>query len=126
MSERARWQLITDRSQLPPLIEEAARDNHRVLWPTHIAMKGDEIAGYASLGTVALVNLWSHSQRMTARDSLTLWKEMEQNARAIGFPAICVPCSPDSPFRPLMPRMGYGFVMESGFFIKSLNPKGGQ
>lgn len=123
MSERATWQPITDRAQLEPLVAEAARDQHRVIWPTHLAIKQGEIAGYASLGTVALVNLWSHSQRMTNRDSITLWREMEQKARAIGFQAICVPCAEHSPFRPLMPRMGYGFVMESGFFIKSLNPK---
>ena len=125
MSARANWQPITTAAEVQNLRAAAAADDHQVIWPTHMAVKAGVITGYASLGAVGLLNLWSHSKRMTARDSLTLWREMEAKAREIGFPALCVPCGNGSPFRPLMPRAGYELAMESGFFIKNLNPKGG-
>lgn len=124
MSARAQWQPITEAAQIQNLRAAAAADDHDPICPTHLGIKAGVITAYASLGAVGFLDMWSHSQLMTARDSLTLWREMETKAREIGFPALCVPCAAHSPFRPLMRRMGYNFVMESGFFIKPL--KGGQ
>jgi hypothetical protein len=120
VGERARWQPLRTRAELEALVREAARDDHQVVWPTHLAMKRGEIAGYGSLGNVALLNLWSHTQRMTARDSITLLREMEAAAAHAGYPAVCVPVTADSPFRKLMARLGYNYVMESGFFLKNV------
>lgn len=122
-SDRAKFQPLRTAAELEALVLEAAQDNHMVVWPSHLIEKRGEIAGYASFGNVALINLWAHSQRMTSRDSLTLWRQLEHAAAAAGYPAVCVPCASNSPFRPLMARQGYQYLFESGFFVKELKPK---
>lgn len=122
ISNRAVLRPLANRDEYDALVKAAAADDHMVVWPTHVALKDGEIVGYASLGQVALLNIWSSTEKMTARDSFTLLRTLENELAAAGFPAVCAPCATHSPFRPLMSRMGYRFLFESGYFIKALQP----
>lgn len=91
--------------ELEVLKENAAADGHGVWFPTHVAVKDDEIVGYLSIGHVPVILTWQHTKKFTAIDSV----------KAIGFvegalcnaPAICFPCDPESPYMRFLPKAGY-------------------
>jgi hypothetical protein len=116
-SPQAREQLAKD---LAGLRAEAKDDHHDVMAPTHIVEQDGKIIGYASIGAIPMVNLWLSSKQQRPRDAMSLLNMVENAAAAGGFQVICVPCGDVSPFRKLMNRFGYNYLMESGFFTKKL------
>lgn len=111
---------IADVRELEALAAAAKADDHDVLFPTHIARKDGEIVGYASIGALALVNVWAHSQRLRARESLTLLNLVENVAHALGQRTVCMPCAEQSPFRPLLPGLGYKNLGSASFHVKGI------
>jgi hypothetical protein len=103
----------------------AAADNHVVVDPTHVLKRGRgasaEMVGYAGIQHLACLHVWVDSRRVRARESLELLNLGENLAAGLtGQRKLLVPCSAESPFRPLLPRLGYQFLGESGFFVKEV------
>lgn len=110
-SENIRWlRPIRDREAevLAPL---AKADNHALIAPTHVFVKGAELIGYASVGMVPLVLPWFDTRRCKAADSLYFINQME-NLVANAMPQngqdlLCVPFVETSPFAPYIAKLGY-------------------
>jgi hypothetical protein len=98
----------------------AGADNHTVWGATHVAELNGEMIGYASIGAVPMINLWLNSKVPRPRDAISLLNMVENEAARAGFRVVCIPCDAKSPFRPMMERFGYRFLMESGYFTKKL------
>lgn len=103
-----------DKSEIPMvqqlverLVNEASRDNHTVLAPTHIMMRGDEILGYLSLGGIATVQCWFKSSVKNPRHSKDMIKHGETVFRERNVQTYVVACAEESPFTPHMERMGF-------------------
>jgi hypothetical protein len=116
-SPAAREQLARDLAQLKA---EAKDDAHDVMAATHVVEQDGKIIGYASIGAIPMVNLWLSSKKQRPRDAMSLLNMVENAAANMGLQVICVPCGNISPFRKLMNRFGYNYLMESGFFTKKL------
>lgn len=117
---------ITSQAQVDALTKIAAADGHRVLAPTHVFVKGDEVIGYASICAMlplfppgappraTQINVWFHSQRFHARDSFNIINVLENIAwNGCPAPALIVPCTKESPFYKHMPALKYSPVMET-------------
>lgn len=104
--------------ELAAVLEAAREDHHAVLGATHLVRKAGEVVGY--LGVLPMFNVWLHSDRMSARDSFTVIREMERLGRLAGHGLICVPCAESSPFRPYMERLGYQCLGQSTLNLKKL------
>lgn len=110
---------ISSREELEALERAAAADNHSVLAPTHLVVRGGDIVGYASIGGIPILNVWVDSQRVKARESAYLLNAAENVAAATGVRRILLPCSQESPFHPLIEKLGY-----TRLGVTSLNVKG--
>lgn len=104
--------------ELPALERAAAADAHRVIAATHLVEKDGAIVGYASVGSVLMLNTWVARGRVTARESFALLRECELKLAAQGAEYICLPVGMDSPFRPLVAGLGYTPLGESGYNLK--------
>jgi len=100
--------------------EAAARDSHRVVGATHLIEKDGLVVGYASLGGVPLVNVWLDSQRVSPRESVSLLNLGENLLAAQGSAAVLMPCAEQSPFSPLMGRLGYERLGPTTLYMKGL------
>lgn len=98
----------------------ASEDNHRVLAPTHVVTKSDEIVGYLSLGAVPVVHVWMDTKKVKVRDTLAVLTTMENIASNKGWGLICLPCSDQSPYLPFMDKFGYANLGKMNFCIKAL------
>jgi hypothetical protein len=87
-----------------PLIEAAKEDGHGVFYPTWVLEKNKEIVGYYSVA-VPMILCWQHSKKMNAMDSMKELGHMEGSVG--GFPMVCLPCDPASPYNRFLPRQGY-------------------
>ena len=66
----------------------AAADGHGVIHPTHAVVRGDEVVGYTSLGSVKLVFAWLDTRKLSAPETLQViahagsrWRNSLANAR---------------------------------------------
>jgi hypothetical protein len=99
--------LLRSQEDLRKLVDAAAADRHTVLAPTHIVRQGPDIVGYAGLGSVTVLNTWLDTQRVSPRESSYLLAVAENAAALAGVKRLLLPCSEQSPFHPLIERMGY-------------------
>jgi hypothetical protein len=116
---RVAFEPIAGPEQVKDLLLAAAADDHIVIAPSHVARLGDDLVGYASIGSIPVVNVWLDSQRVKAIDSLRLLRAAEQASRDMGIRQWLMPCAHTSPFYPHMERLGFKRL---GF--ASLNWKG--
>lgn len=114
------WVRAVRADEVESLAREMAADQHsgaqRI---THLAIKGGQIAGAFSVGNVALVMAWAHTQRAKARDSLVALNVVE-NLVAAAYPGreICVPVEESSPFAPVMGKLGYRDLGQARLWVK--------
>lgn len=101
-----------------PLKEVAKADNHTLLFPTHVIRRSGEVVGYCSMGGMPILNTWVHSERVRARESAMLLNVAENVMRATGSKAVVTPCSADSPFFPLMEKLGYSRMGQTTLNLK--------
>lgn len=100
-----------------------ADGSHWLISPTHLVMKRGEIAGAVSvgamtIGTTPLVAQWFDTKRMQARDSLGIINTVENVVRAGGHTQGAMLSAKNSPFVPLLPRMGFELICELGLWLK--------
>ncbi len=98
----------------------ASADGHAVIAPTFLIEKGPQVVGY--LGLVPSVLVWLDTQRTNVRDSLCVMNFYENVLRQANSEIIGVPCVPNSPLKPFLPRVGY---VDSGatLFLKNINER---
>jgi hypothetical protein len=105
---------------LAQLRERAAADNHPVLAPTHIMLRGGKICGYLSLGSLPTVQAWFDTQHKHAADSIRMIEHGETIIREQGHPAYAVCVAETSPFQPHMERLGFKLMGTTQIWIKEL------
>lgn len=105
--------------QLPALRAAAAADgDHAVIHPTHRVDRAGELVGYASLGRVRLFFAWLDSQKLSAPESFSAWRQAEAILRQQNAGPIALACGPDSPLKPFVTKMGYRFAGDCGLYLK--------
>lgn len=111
-----------DPAEFQRLQELAAHDKHGVFAPTHpIRMGvGGELAGYFSVGAVPLVLAHLSTQDLSSRDSFNLINNVENLVALNNYTAVCFPVPRQSPFHPLMEKMGFLNLGEYDLFLKNL------
>lgn len=92
---------------VPILQELAAADGHIVLSPTHVILKGEQMVGYVSSGSIPSVLVWMDTQRTAVRDSLAVENWFCNHLASIGARQLILPCTDKSPFQPFLKRVGY-------------------
>lgn len=98
---------LSSKEDAQKLILLAREDEHTVLFPTHLVTKHGEIVGYGSINAMPMVNVWLHSHKVKARDSLHLLNIAENIAANAGLKQFVMPCSQHSPFFPHMEKLGF-------------------
>jgi predicted GTPase len=86
--------------------DAAEKDGHRLLMPTHAAVKGDVVVGAVTLAGAPIVAFWSHSQSATPRDTLAVWQQSQALLAERCPNGFAVLCTPDSPLREYLERVG--------------------
>jgi hypothetical protein len=102
------------------LTEAASADNHTVLFPSHVFVKGEEIVGYASVATMPVLNFWADSTKLHAADSVRMIEQGEAVCSHAGIRTMIVPCAEDSPFAAHMERLGYTKLGTTVLYRKEL------
>jgi hypothetical protein len=106
-------------ADLPELRTLAAADRHKVVAPTHVAVNAGEIVGYASIGALPAVVCWTDSRRTVKTEGFRFLREVEGFA-AERYQDIMLVCTPHSPFRPFLERVGYQFLGNADFLQKKV------
>jgi len=112
---------IKAEDELKYLKQVAADDNHTVLYPTHLVKRAGAIIGYASVCKTPVVQWWAHSEKMKARDSLTIQTQLEAVLRNAGLSNYVMPCAENSPYFDKMEKLGYIKLGNQTLFFKDLN-----
>lgn len=111
---------VRNADDLKAVAQAAAADNHKVIAPTQMVMRGDAVVGYASIGAIPLVHTWVDSRRVRARESFGLLNFAENLVANSGVGSLIVPCWEGSPFSPLMERMGYRKLGTTTLWVKGV------
>ncbi len=97
---------------LPALFAAANADKHRIISPSHVALRDGQPVGCFGVFLPTLF-FWSDSKN-SARDTVTLI----QAAEKAGGHAFVAPCQPDSPMHPLMKRRaGWELLGNADLFL---------
>lgn len=98
----------------------ALKDDHLVMAPSHLVRTEDsEIVGYFGIGNIPLLHCWLDSQRVRARDTVSLAQTTENMLWAAGATVIGCPVSPISPVYPHMARLGWHHLGDAQLHIKT-------
>jgi len=111
---------LRDDEDLLRLQRAAAADNHLVLAPSWVIEKGGDVAGYIGLNSLPIYQGWFHTRRMQARDSLTVFNQVENLCRMRGGREVVLLLPQSSAFREIMSRFGYRHVDTVGLHWKTL------
>lgn len=120
IKERARLVPIRDNETVKRLFEAARADDHMVIAPTHVMLRGTEIIGYLSLGAMPVVQSWFDSKTGHVLDSLKMIEMGEVVMASQGVTAYQVAVSESSPFAPHMERLGYKPVGKTVLWQKQI------
>lgn len=120
LKERARLVPLKDNVTAKRLFEAAAADDHMVIAPTHVMMRGEQIIGYLSLGAMPVVQSWFDSKSGHVLDSLKMIEMGEAILASQGAQVYQVAVSENSPFAPHMERLGYTKVFTTTLWQKQL------
>lgn len=119
----ARLVPLTTVEQFKALQDCARQDNHIVVCPTHLVVKGEQIVGYGSVGKVPMLNCWVHSKHVNKFESIRLLREAETMLADRGAEFVILPVAKESPFRKFVKKLGYIVLGEAGYNIKRLQSK---
>jgi hypothetical protein len=106
-------------------IKRAARaDGHLVLAPSHVVRNdGGDVVGYFGIGNIPLLHCWMDSQRIKARDTVSLAQTTENMLWATGARVIGCPVHPSSPMFRHMGRLGWMDLGQALLHIKTVRTK---
>jgi hypothetical protein len=121
----ARLVPLTTVEQFKALQAYAAQDGHIVVCPSHLVMKGSQIVGYGSIGSVPMLNTWVHSKHVNKFESLRLLREAETMLAEGGAKFVILPVAASSPFRKFVGKLGYTTLGDASYNIKRLKPQAG-
>jgi len=111
---------VTDELRARLVAVAAADGFHRVIHPTHAAVRGGAVIGYVSCGAAALLFGWMDTRTATARESFTVWRNAEAIMQRAGHRIVCLPCEAQSPFMPFVSKLGYETLGAARFNLKEL------
>ena len=106
--------------RVPALQAAAAADEHKAYLPTHLVTRQEEIIGYISLEQASFMMIWLDSKRVHARESVLVLNTIENTLRLVGRKHLVTTCSTQSPFRPVMPELGFTRWGAAEFYHKEL------
>lgn len=98
----------------------AEEDEHKVFFPSHSIEKEGELVGYIGLNSMPLLRMWMHTRKMTTRDCVMAMAVAENMLRASGVASMGCLISRESPFLPVVGKLGWTAVGESVVHLKSL------
>jgi hypothetical protein len=107
-------------AQIEAVKAAAAADNHTVLAPTHLMLKGEKLLGYLSIAGLPNVHAWFDSKHPHALDSLKMIEMGELTLREKGVSAYSLLCAEESPFTPHLERMGFTKLGTTVLYLKRL------
>ncbi len=116
----ARLVPLTTPQEFKDLQRYAAEDEHIVVVPSHLVMKGSQIVGYASVGSVPMLNCWVHSKHVNKHESVRLLRECEDMLAERGAQFCILPVAENSPFRPYVNKLGYTTLGSASYNLKQL------
>lgn len=104
------------------LVQAAKEDSHSVVFPTHVLKKDGKVVGYFSLAPNAMptVLAWLSTKEVPSRESFHLINAIEYQVSVNGGQAIMWPVPENSPFFPLMEKLGYKNAGQYYVFIKKV------
>lgn len=105
---------------LTQLKARAGADDHVVIAPTHVMLRGGDVIGYLSIAGMPTVHAWFDSTIKNPRHSRNMIAHGETALRESGVRQYFVCCAKSSPFFPRMAELGFQWVGETNFFAKSL------
>jgi hypothetical protein len=100
--------------------DAAAADNHTVIAPTHLMVKGEKLLGYLSIAGLPNVHAWFDTKHPHALDSLKMIEMGELTLREKNITAYSLLCAEESPFTPHLERMGFTKLGTSVLYLKRL------
>ena len=88
---------ISSEEEKIQVYEEAKKDGHGVLMPTHIIKKEGDIVGSFCLFSPTIY-WWMHTTKVKARDSLSIFQTMSALLANEGVTNSILPCQRESPY----------------------------
>jgi hypothetical protein len=103
-----------------PEIQRLGKENKTVpFFPTEVIVRNGKILGWVSQSAVPVIFPWT-SKEVRAKDSVVLLSIVEGVQRRLGAPGIIFPCHLDSPFYPVMGKLGFTQGKNVDIFFKEL------
>lgn len=85
--------------------------------PSHVLMANGEYIGYWAMNTVPFVLAW-HRKDMNVRQTIAAFNAVDAIMSDRGTPVYMVPLAEDSPYCPLMEKLGFSEVGSAKIYIK--------
>ena len=109
-------QPIREENKLSQVIDAMKKADDGVSNPTHAVLKDGRIVGAFSFNNVCL-QFWLNEE-CNSRDSLLAGICMNAMAQDRGIESYVIPCRKESPYYPLMERLGYRKIENVDLFYK--------
>ena len=99
----------------------AERAGFSAVSPTHYVEKAGDVVGSLSVGGLPLFSYWCDPGKVNSRDSYQILQQGEAVASDRQLGAVAMFCEYDSPYVPLLDRMGFQELMRGGLYLKEVN-----
>jgi hypothetical protein len=109
-----------EKEKFDELLARAAEDKAFVYYPTHIIEKDGEVIGFFSIGANPVILAHFDRQKCSAKDTIKAIEIGENFMRALGHKNYTLLCETESPFYPLLEKMGYKNIMPTNMMSKNL------
>ena len=108
--------LIQTLDQEARVLQSARDNNHSMICPTHFVERNGEIIGASSLGSIPLVLVWHHNEKVSAKDSMHLKLVYDSIMETKRLPRYFIACDESSPYNKHMNRLGYKHIWKTDIF----------
>jgi len=107
---------MTTEQQYHAAVEAARADGHRLITPSHLVLQNNEIIGAGSLGNAPVLSVWTHTKKVSALQSMKLWRNAKLTLAQAGHKQCIMPCSKNSPYYPHMNKFGFSPIGDFTLF----------
>lgn len=105
---------ITSEAERYQVYEAAKKDGNRYpLFPTHVVLKNNEVVG-AFCTWSPTVYWWMHTEKVGARESLSVFQAMDTLQTEDGVHGYVIPCEPESPYFDILDKRLPRFMGSQG------------